>query len=153
MMSIYAIFQTSVYNILPPTTAVIGYAVIGYAIIGYAIGLQKASAGEVFHCAQMPGCLEPQTVQIISALVTSHNAYTSTNETKIVQIKLELIFLPGGDAPSVVHTCLDAMWLPQSALKLSANFTNGADGSKHEKVQKKGDFPKNLHIVCPCHNK
>ena len=92
-----------------------------------------------------------QTVQILSALVTSHNAYTSTNETKIVQIKMELIFLPGGDAPRVVHACLDAMLPPQSALKLFANFTHGTDGSKHEKVQKKGDFPKNLHIACPCH--
>ena len=81
------------------------------------------------------------TVQIISALITSHNAYTSTNETNIAQIKLKLISFLGGDAPGVVHACFDAMLLPQSALKLFAHFTNGADGSKHGKVQKKGDFP------------
>ena len=36
------------------------------AIIGYAIGLQRASADEVFHCAQMPGRLEPHSSDYFS---------------------------------------------------------------------------------------
>ena len=58
--------QALVYNILPSTTAVAGYAIAGYAIAGYAIGLKRLSANkQIFDDAQAAVRLQ-QTTQIIS---------------------------------------------------------------------------------------
>ena len=70
-----------VYDVLPPTTPIIGYAV--------------AANGQFFVGAQMTGSLE-QTTQIILDIscVTAHAVYVGTNKTKIIWIKRELIVYP-----------------------------------------------------------
>ena len=68
--------QALIYDVLPPTTAVTDYA----------IGLERLSAnGQFLVGAQMAITLQ-QTAHIISGVcfITAHDAYASTNTTKIV---------------------------------------------------------------------
>ena len=82
--------QTLVYDILPSTTAVFSYT----------IGSRKLSANKQFFVgAQTVGSLL-QTTQIILDIcfIIDHVAYTSSNKTKIIWIKMEFFFLPRVDA-------------------------------------------------------
>ena len=75
--------QALVYDILPPTNAIINCAT------GLAEQL-SANAGQFFVGAQMAVSLY-QTNQIISGIfyITAHVAYARTNKTKIVLIETE----------------------------------------------------------------
>ena len=89
--------QALLYNILPPTTA----------IIDYAIGLEKNSqlADSFFVGAQMEVSLQ-QTTQIISCVsfITTHVAYASINKPNSLESRQNSLFLPGADAPHIyVH--------------------------------------------------
>ena len=57
-----------------------------------------------------------QTTQIISdvCFITDHVAYTSSNETKIIWIELELLFFTWGGCVSCLCACLGARLLSQS---------------------------------------
>ena len=68
--------QALVYDILPPTTA----------IVDYAIALEKLSANEQFFDDAQTAIRFSLTTQIISDVssITDHVAYASTNKTKIV---------------------------------------------------------------------
>ena len=93
-------FQALVYDILPPTTAVIDYA----------LGRRQLSASEQFFVvAQVAVSLRRNSnyirffvvVVVCFVFVTAHVAFASTNKTQIVWIEMELSFSPfllGADA-------------------------------------------------------
>ena len=85
--------QALVYNILPSTTAVFSYAT----------GSRKLSANKQFFVGAQKVVILLQTTQIILDIcfITDHVAYASSNKTKIVWIKTELLFLPGVDASHI----------------------------------------------------
>ena len=89
--TVLLILQAPVYDILPSTTAVFSYS----------IGSRKLSANKQFFFvgAQVVVSLL-QTTQITSdvCFVTDHDAYASSNKTKI---ETELLFYPGVDASHV----------------------------------------------------
>ena len=90
--------QASVYHILPPPTA----------IIAYTTGLRKRSAHwQFFVGAQICNHVCNHTHNS-NYLITAHNAYASTNKTKIVGIEMDLIFTRGGRT-RCLRACFDDM--------------------------------------------
>ena len=82
--------QTLVYDILPSITA----------IFSYAIGSRKLSANEQFSVGAQTVVSLLQLIQITQIIsdvwfIIDHDAYTSSNKTKIVWIETELFFYPG----------------------------------------------------------
>ena len=80
----------TVYDILPSVTA----------IFSYAIGSRKLSANEQFSVGAQTVVSLLQLIQITQIIsdvcfIIDHDAYTSSNKTKIVWTETELFFYPG----------------------------------------------------------
>ena len=105
--------QALVYNILPPTTTITGYATV--------------SENCQFFTGTQMGIRLLQTTQIISgiSIITAHAAYSSTNKTKTVWTEMEPICLPGTDVPPIqAH----ALTLCRFQSYSYPNLSEGTDG-------------------------